>query len=462
MVNEIFWMRGKKITPRAKVIGSHSAKVAIIGGGVAGLTIADELLRSGIHDVVILEAGFCGSGASGRSSGFITPASELELSQLRRRFGDDDTRILWNAAQRGCDAIGETIQRYQLDCGFLAADSLYIASDEGSFDVVEEEHETRLALGYESRLYDRSSVAQVIGSDTFGGAVRYGRTFAIDSFEYVRTLSERLAQQGVQIFEGSAVTSVDGGVARTREGSVRAESIFFSLDHRACGIGVAKQEAYHAQTFLTISEPLDEALARSIFPDGPQLVWDTDLIYQYFRLTPDRRLLLGGGLLSRTYAPERPNDGVPVQHLLDYVRRRFPQIEGVRFESMWPGLIGVTKDLLPLAGKCEGRPGHYAALCSSGLPWSVLAARVAVQIAIDGKSELSDFLDPQRSFTELDLTQPVVRKPLTFALSHAYAKSLLKGDARRVSQRKQVIKRVSLGAAIAVLLILAWRRLRRC
>jgi gamma-glutamylputrescine oxidase len=461
MRNEIFWMRDAALRPRPRLTGSRTARVAIVGGGIAGLTVARELLRRGAGGIVLLESRFCGAGASGRSSGFITPASELELTQLRRRFGDDDARLLWDASQAGCDSIRQTIDHYRLDCDLLDADSLYIASDASTFSTIEREHESRRVLGYDSRLYGREELPSILGSETYGGAVRYGSTFGINAFAFTRALSERLAAEGVQIFEESPVVALDGNVIHTPGGSVRADAIFFCVDHRASGINVARHDVYHAQTFLTISEPLGERHASTLFPGGPLLVWDTDLIYQYFRLTPDRRLLLGGGLLSRTYAPERPDDQSPVEHLMQYVQERFPQLEGVRFESRWPGLIGVSKDLLPLAGRCPGRTRQYVALCAAGLPWSVAAARTAVAVALDGESELERFFDPRRRFTELDLVQPAARKPLTFALSHAYAKSLLKGDGRQVAHRTRALGTILLTAAAAAAFALAWKRLRR-
>lgn len=461
MRHEIFWQRGKAIGARDKLAGSRSANVVIIGGGVAGLTVADELVRRGVEDIVVLEARFCGAGASGRSSGFITPASELSVSELRRRFGDDEARMLWDLAQGGCDSIRETIERYQIECGYLPADSLYIASDESSFHVIEEEHQARLALGYASRLYDRSDLPQVIGSTSYDGAVRSGQTFAINSFDYVRALSDRLADRGVRILENSAVTAVNGDEVRTGEGVVRARSLFFCLDHGAGSIGIAPGETYHAQAFLTISEPLDPQMSHSLFPDGPQLVWDTDLVYQYFRLTSDRRLLVGGGLLSRTYARERRHDMAPVHHLLSYIRDRFPQIIDVCFEAWWQGLIGVTKDFLPLVGTIRDSERHYVVLCAAGLPWSTFAAQAAVRMSLDGESHLDRFFKPDRSFTEIDLLQPLIPKPLTFALSHGYAKSYLRGDERKVSRRKRLIGAAALAGAAAGLLKLIgeWSRL---
>ena len=445
------WIAGKTIVPRAGLTGHRSARVAVIGGGIAGLSAAQELVRRGVEGIVVVEAHFCGAGASGRSSGFITPASELQLGDLQRRFGDERARQLWDAACGGCRAIEETIERHGIECGYVAADSLYVASDERSFDVVQREHETLRRLGYQSHLYDSSTLGQVLGCDSYGGGVKFGPTFAINSFDYVRGLAEHLEAAGVTIYEDSAAVSVNGNLVRTSEGAIRAESVFFCLDHKAADIRVGRSSTYHAQTFLTISEPLDDAIIASLFPEGPLLVWDTDLIYQYYRLTKDRRLLVGGGLLSRTYAPASDDDAA-VEKVIGYIRRRFPQLDGVEFESWWQGLIGVTKDLLPLAGKAKGSNRHYFALCAAGLPWSVLAAQSAVETALDGGSHLSRFLRPDRSFTELDLVQPLLRKPLTFALSHAYTKTFLKGDAHQISARKRVIAALAAVAGAAAAL----------
>ncbi|MCA1601972.1 MAG: hypothetical protein LC776_10150, partial [Acidobacteria bacterium] len=107
---------------------------------------------------------------------------------------------------------------------------------------------------------------------------------------------------------------------------------------------MTEEDNYHAQTFLTVSEPLDEDTLRAIFPEKAMLVWDTDLVYQYFRRTGDRRLLVGGGLLRHTYRRRKSHGTETVEHLTAYIRRRFPALEGVRFTHYWPGMIGITKD----------------------------------------------------------------------------------------------------------------------
>lgn len=78
---------------------------------MAGLTCALRASELGMR-VALLEATSCGGGATGRSSGFITPASELELDDLVSSYGDDGARELWAFAQGGCDAIQDLARSF--------------------------------------------------------------------------------------------------------------------------------------------------------------------------------------------------------------------------------------------------------------------------------------------------------------------------------------------------------------
>jgi len=71
--------------------GDRKTEIVVVGGGVAGLACAQALSEQG-RKVLLLERDACGSGASGRSSGFITPDSEMELSDLVRRRGPESAK----------------------------------------------------------------------------------------------------------------------------------------------------------------------------------------------------------------------------------------------------------------------------------------------------------------------------------------------------------------------------------
>src|SRR6202034_4110650 len=83
--------------------------VCVIGGGLAGLTTARELARSG-WSVVLLEAGRLAASASGRNTGFVLPGFAANADQIVGRVGFDRAKSLWALSQAGLDYVRSTIQ----------------------------------------------------------------------------------------------------------------------------------------------------------------------------------------------------------------------------------------------------------------------------------------------------------------------------------------------------------------
>ena len=89
--NEVFWYTAQAPTTGEKLCGDISTDVVVIGGGMAGLSCAQKLRDAGLQ-VVLIEKDFCGAGASGKTSGFITPDSEIELSALIANHGPEKAK----------------------------------------------------------------------------------------------------------------------------------------------------------------------------------------------------------------------------------------------------------------------------------------------------------------------------------------------------------------------------------
>src|SRR6187549_1987658 len=101
------------------------ADVCIVGGGFAGVAAAIEFVKKG-HKVVLLEKNILGGSSSGRSAGFLTPDSELELNQLVRRYGPEAAKDIWNAPTSGIERIVSGIKKFNIECGLLEQDSLFL------------------------------------------------------------------------------------------------------------------------------------------------------------------------------------------------------------------------------------------------------------------------------------------------------------------------------------------------
>src|SRR6185436_12884799 len=108
--------------------------------------------------------------------------------------------------------------------------------------------------------------------------------------------------------------------------------------------------------------------------------------YCYYRIAHDNRFLLGGGdYLSVFWGSEQYNNQRVRNKLLRYAQQKFPQIPW-EFEYFWPGLIGVSKDVMPIAGYDPKYPNVYCIAGTAGLPWAAALGRYSAHKILDGST----------------------------------------------------------------------------
>lgn len=416
MHNTVYWYN-KLITDTEPLVHDMHVDVVIVGGGMSGLSAAQACAQRGLK-VALLEKSFCGSGATGKSSGFITPDSEFSFADLVRIHGAPNAQKLWHFVQTGVEIIRSTIKQHAIACEYQVQDTLFVATDEHHFKYqLVQEHETRLKYGLESHLYNRKELKQLFTGKNYYGGVGYGNTFSIKAFDYCQALKKILVAQGVHIYENSPVTMVLPDGVTTARARVYAQKVIVAVDRFLPELAPFSYDIYHVQTFLMASAPLTDRQAEELFPH-PVMAWDTDLLYHYFRLTPDHRLLLGGSDLFATYATEsQPHKHRVFNELRKYADKYFPHIH-LEWEYMWPGLIGITKDIFPLAGKDKNNPNIYYICAPTGLPWAAALGNYAVQDLYDRRTDMDQFFNPYRSYFVPHSVQALIGTRLSFAISH--------------------------------------------
>jgi gamma-glutamylputrescine oxidase len=102
---------------------------------------------------------------------------------------------------------------------------------------------------------------------------------------------------------------------------------------------------------------------------------------------------------------------------------KFPDIP-FRLEYFWPGLIGVSKDFLPIAGKDPVMKHVYFAGAGAGLPWAAGLGEYLAHKILHGREDFDALFSPYRKFPVGSAGQVVLSKPLSFALSHGIKKYL--------------------------------------
>ncbi len=419
--SSVYWYTLKDPKPSESFKGEIKTKVAVIGGGMAGLSCAQKLCSEGV-EVVLVEKDFCGSGASGKTSGFITPDSEIELSSLIDTYGPEKAKRIWEFVLSGVENIRKNIEQYNISCDYQKQDSLFIANDTSGFKHPKKEYESRKSLEYTSTLYNETEIRTVIGGGMYAGGVRYPETFGINSYLYCQAMKDVLRQKGVLILEKTEVVSIKGNKVITSDGSITADNIVVCADRFIPDLGALEKEIYHVQTFLGITKPLSDEQVKKIFPKDIVMVWDTDLVYNYFRKTGDNRLLIGGGDLLYTYARNVSNNTARFsKRLKNYITKKFPGLD-IEIEYLWPGMLGVSKDLLPIVGVDENNSSVFYVGAATGLPWAFALGEYASEHVINGRNEFDEDFSPKRKFIIGRRLQSLLGTPPTYAISHGIAK----------------------------------------
>jgi gamma-glutamylputrescine oxidase len=407
------------------LVGDVDADVVIVGAGMAGTCAALRLMDSGAR-VVVVERNIFGGSSTGRSAGFLTPDSELELSQLIRRFGKDGARDLWEVPVKGIELILETARKYDFRCDLIPQDSLYLGKGASGAKAVLAEAAARRSLGFDATVYSAQDVSRVVGSTAYSGGIRYTGTYGIDALVFVQQAKCVLQQHGVRVYESTEVLGVADHTVRTHLGSVRAQQIIFCADKLSRDVSRYANHVFHAQTFLSISEPLGDRDVAAMFPSGRLQCWDSDLVYTYFRLTGDQRLLVGGGSVLTTYALHAIRSPGVMRRVIDGFRRAFPEMADIRFRQFWPGLIDATRDLLPTIVRDPAAPWVHHVLGCVGLPWAAFCGDFVGRHALDSGAQSDhryyDYFRAERPFLLPLWAERVLGRPIVFSLNNAWAK----------------------------------------
>jgi len=420
--DHVLWYLQRPVTKQLRE--NISVDVAIVGGGMAGISAAQAFARRG-KKVALFEQYFCGSGATGKSSGFITPNAELSCSDFAARFGDTAAQEIWNKFYDGIGLIESNIKDYGLSCGYRKQDSFMIASTPKANAYFRTEYEQLIKLGYKASIYDAHATRSLIDSDGYFGGLMYYDTFGLDGYAYVQAMKHQLESAGVGVYEESPVQGIFEHVLQLPHAQVTADYIVVCVDRFLPNLGLFDDELFQAQNFILASQQLTQEQITKIFPDRPLMVWDSELIYNYFRLTYDNRLILGGGDLWSTFVDRESygHDSI-VKKLQHYFKCKFPELD-LQFEYRWAGLIGISKDIAPLIGAdCKDPYRYYIAACA-GLPIAAALGTYSAASLLDGERSMEQYFSIYRSFPIGGWLQKMMGKRLSFALSNALNQNIV-------------------------------------
>lgn len=412
--NEVCWQ--SQVTPEPPCTNDCEVEVAVVGGGITGLSTAQAFAQRG-KKVAILERFCCGSGATGKSGGFVTPNAELSLSDFEKHTNAKSAKDIWDFINRGVEGIRKNIQEYNLDCDYQNHPGLFVANCQRTMKNLQSEYEKIIKLGYESTFFNAQNLQDILNTDMYHGGVTYENSFGINPFKYCKTLQQQLKSDGVTIFENTPVTSINNHTITTPKANLKADYIVVCIDKFLPDLGILKDYIYRVQNYVLASEPLSSSQIKKLFPKKQYMVWDSEMIYNYYRVIEDNRFLIGGGDIFSAYSKEKYNYRYGQKKLSKYVKKIFSDMN-IQFEYQWPGLIGVSKDIAPIATADDKYPHIYYIAGAAGLAVGATLGMYSAERLLDKRTDMDQYFNPYRKYFVGTIMQKILGKKLSFAINH--------------------------------------------
>lgn len=337
--------------------------VAVVGGGFTGLSAALALARRGAS-VAVLEAGeHVAAEASGRNGGHVNNGLAVDYAEVAAKVGVDRARAWYHAYDTAVDAVERIVRDEAIDCDFVRRGKLKLATRPAHLEALMRSADRLVADGVDTdvQILQAASVHAEVASERFVGGLLYKRSGQMHMGRFAGGLAQAAERRGAQIHTATCVQRLErlGGAQAHRvytdRGTVRAQQVLLATGaarHGSYGsFGWLRRRIVPIGSFIIVTEPLGAERATALLRARRTYVTVAN-IHHYFRLSTDHRLVFGGRARFAISSPV--SDARSGDILRDGMLEMFPQLQGVRIDYCWGGLVDVTQDRLPHAGERDG------------------------------------------------------------------------------------------------------------
>jgi glycine/D-amino acid oxidase-like deaminating enzyme len=393
-----YWRDSLPAPPRRPPLaGDLEVDVAIVGAGYTGLWTAYYLASSdpGLR-VAVLEREVAGFGASGRNGGWCSALFPASTTKLARMSGRDAAIAMQRAMRATVDEVASVVQAEGIDCHWAKGGTVVVARSPLQLARAEEEVSEARSFGFgeeDLRLLGAGEAQGLLGATGVLGGTWTPHCAAIHPLLLARGLAGAVERLGVELFEGTAVTSIEPRLARTANGLVRARHVVRATEGYSPALPGLRRAIAPVFSLMIATEPLSEEQWAAVGLARRETFSDHRNVIIYGQRTADGRLAFGGrGAPYHFGSRVRPRfDREPAvfAKLRRVLVELFPVLEGVRVTHTWGGPLGVPRDWCASVGldRSTGLAwgGGYV---GDGVGTSNLAGRTLADLIAGRDSEL--------------------------------------------------------------------------
>ncbi|MBS1264548.1 MAG: Gamma-glutamylputrescine oxidoreductase [Acidimicrobiaceae bacterium] len=383
-----WWVDAGAPTSPPEVPLPSEADVVVVGAGLTGMSAARTLARSG-RSVVALDASAPGVRASSCNGGMIGGGHQLDIDEIREKFGSGMVEPLLRETHLDANAfIKALISDEQIDCDLAVTGRFRGLWSTREYDAAGRELDRLKAIvPVEAEMVPRERQHVEVATDIYSGGTVLPLHGGLNPAKYVAGVMEAAIRWGAVVQGDTPVTGVTRSRSafsvQTSRGSVRAGSVLVATNgYTPAALGFARRRIVPVPSFLVATEPLGVDTVKSLFPNG-RMVAESRNRHCYYRPSPDGQRLVFGGRAAMTPVPER----FATSQLRRLIGSIFPQLGDIAFSHSWNARTGFAFDFTPHVGCYDGvwYAMGYSGSGNSMAPY--LGHKAALQVLGDPEGE---------------------------------------------------------------------------
>jgi glycine/D-amino acid oxidase-like deaminating enzyme len=243
---------------------------------------------------------------------------------------------------------------------------------------------------------ERDAARAEVNSDLYLGAWWEPRMALVNPVKLVREMKRVAQNLGAEIYEHTPVTTIERGAnftLKTPDGNVIAQKIVFATNAYSHLFPMIRRKQIPAWTYMVATEPLSDKQFDAIGWQHRQGVEDARNLIHYYRISPDNRLLMGGGPVGLGFGDNMnfDSDANAWRHLEEHIGYVFPALKGIKITHRWGGPFSVTVDLTPALGYVGDKRAVYSLGCiGHGVSMSHLNGQTIRDLILEKQTDLTD------------------------------------------------------------------------
>ncbi|HNX28370.1 MAG TPA: FAD-dependent oxidoreductase [Syntrophomonadaceae bacterium] len=384
---EPYWLDSVKVNEFPQLKEDIKADVAIVGGGMAGITAAFLLKMQGLK-VVIVEADRILQGTTGHTTAKITSQHSLIYARIKKEMGEELAHQYADANESAVHMIASLIEEHGIDCDFSWQSAYLYTNDDKYIKDLEDEYQAASGFGIRASLEPKLAMPFPVKL-----ALKFDRQAQFHPLKYLKVLAEKIPGEGSFIFENTAAVNINGKSNQviTRHGyTITADKIIIASHYPFFDGG----GLYFSRIYVDKSYIIGVKAAEK-FPGGMYINAESptrSLRSQYYK---DGEMILIGGEHHKT------GDGTDLnrhyQNLIDFANYNY-EVQEILYR--WSAQDCMTADGVPYTGILTQKyPNIYVATGFSkwGMTNSTAAAMIISDLITTGDSPWAPVYNPSRS-----------------------------------------------------------------